>query len=566
MGGVYAMKKNRRLSRLFALFILFLLASVTPLAPAYADQVAVTVEKLTVDGEFIVEPLLVTLSGSRTAEDVTTRLLSSRSIRYESSGHGEDFYLAAVYDPSNSAYLGMTLMNTLDGWMITVNNIYIGTSAGAHTLRDGDVMRWQYTRQLGADIGGNPDDLGGSRKPDKDDLIWRVAEINAAGNQSDYGSAYTNALSVLKNLNASQSAIRSALAVLNGESAGTTPGGEGTNPGGDTGTGTTPGGETTPGGTTPGYDPGTTPDAGNSSDAGTPSSGGSSSSSSDTGTDQGTPPGEDQADPVRSPDTTPDADPGADAGTEPDTDLDAGTSTANDTTEDKVEQSVTAPVFAPPAGMEAGSSVSLASVSELQALGLNTPVSESSDGTVTVSSSAFADGLSEETASSIDTARPITPLPAFRAGVSDGGAALVSLKVRLDSYDGETMEGIAVLKMRLNGSVGRLDTAPSTEGIRSGSFIWTDADGNAVPPSNRAVAGRDYFLSVAIEDGSDYDLDETPGTIVDPLALAVGTPESEDKTAIPDIGKNGGGGCDAGAVGLIALAILCAVMISRGRR
>jgi hypothetical protein len=206
---MYVMKKNRRLSRLFALFILFLLASV---APAYAAQVAVTVEKLAEDGGFIVEPSLVTLPGnSPTAANVIKQLLISRGIQFQYTGQeGSEFYMTTI------AGLGYTTENPSGGWMITVNNRYIGTSAGLHTLYDGDVMRWQYTKQLGADIGGNPDNLGESGKPDKDELIWKVAEINAAGNQSDYGSAYTAALSVLKNLSASSSAINSAFATLDG--------------------------------------------------------------------------------------------------------------------------------------------------------------------------------------------------------------------------------------------------------------------------------------------------------------------------------------------------------------
>jgi hypothetical protein len=213
---MYAMKKDRRLSRLFALSILSLLAALTPLAPAYAAQVAVTVENLTEeDGGFIVEPLLVTLSGNQTAEDVIKKLLDSRYITYKFIGKGEGFYLTLIQDPSTGAYLGATTENPSGGWMVTVNNVYIGTSAGAHTLSDGDVMRWQYTKNLGSDIGGNPDNLGKeSHKLNKDDLIRKVAEINAAGNQSDYGGAYTNALSVLKDLGADTSDIGSALTAL----------------------------------------------------------------------------------------------------------------------------------------------------------------------------------------------------------------------------------------------------------------------------------------------------------------------------------------------------------------
>jgi hypothetical protein len=70
-------------------------------------------------------------------------------------------------------------------------------------------MRWQFTENMGADIGGNPNDLGQSKKSDKDDLIWTVAEMNAAGNNS--GEEYENALSVLEDIGATAEQIKTAL-------------------------------------------------------------------------------------------------------------------------------------------------------------------------------------------------------------------------------------------------------------------------------------------------------------------------------------------------------------------
>ena len=75
--------------------ILSLFALALAFAPGFADaaQVAVTVEKLTHDGGFIVEPEIVTFSGSRTAPDVLTDLLYSKNINFNASGSGSTFYL-----------------------------------------------------------------------------------------------------------------------------------------------------------------------------------------------------------------------------------------------------------------------------------------------------------------------------------------------------------------------------------------------------------------------------------------------------------------------------------------
>ncbi|MDR1514220.1 MAG: DUF4430 domain-containing protein, partial [Synergistaceae bacterium] len=207
------MRKNSKTwktARLIALSFFALL----PLVPANAAQVAVTVEKLTADGGFIVEPELVELpSVGTTAAEVLIDLLLSKKINnfsYNGSPTGSNFFLERIDN------LGVF---EASGWMITVNNYFIGKSAGLQKMNNGDVMRWQYTKQLGADIGGNSNKEGFSTKADKDKLIWKVAEINAAEKQSSY-STYNAAVSVLKKLNATQAETNSALAALNSDTSG----------------------------------------------------------------------------------------------------------------------------------------------------------------------------------------------------------------------------------------------------------------------------------------------------------------------------------------------------------
>jgi hypothetical protein len=475
--------KAGKISRLIALAFFALFAAAFPLAPANAAQVAVTVETLTAGGGFIVEPMLWELpSGGATAAEVLDSVLKSKGITFshEDSLTSEYFYVTNIG--------GLTAAGT-NGWMITVNNSFIDKSAGVWALHGGDVMRWQYTKNLGGDIGTDPDFLGTNTLPSKDALIKKVAEINAAGNKSSYGGAYDTALSVMKKLAATKSEIDAALAKLNGDG------------GTDNGTG-----------------------------------GGGTDNGSGGGTDSGS-------------DTDNGADNGAGGGT------DNGTSTGGASAVVRVDTPIT-----PPSGIKAGSGTRAVKESEVEGLGFGDYIT-ATNGVITVKEAAFVSGLTGTDKTSVDTGT-LTSLPVFRTGVAAKGTALVTLKLRLDKYKGEALGSIAVLKMKNDGLVRKLTMAQSSEELASGSFVWTDEGGKVKLPSEKAAAGQDYFISVAIADDSDYDhANKTPGTIVDPLALAIGG-TSEGNTGNDDNTESGGGGCDTGAFGIIALAAL-AVAVRR---
>jgi hypothetical protein len=221
----------------------FLAAWLCFAVPVEAARVAVTVEKLTVDGGFIVEPSLVTITEGQSAADMTVDLLSALfpdvPRPYSYSGSGESFYLKGIYDPARGDLLSEFSEGSGSGWMITVENFFIRTSAGVHKLNDGDVIRWQYTKELGTDLGEDINVLGTNKLADKDALVWKVAEINEAGDKSAYGGAYAEALSVLADIDAPRSAVDSALSALNGSGGGGSQGESGGGGGGcDAGFGT----------------------------------------------------------------------------------------------------------------------------------------------------------------------------------------------------------------------------------------------------------------------------------------------------------------------------------------
>lgn len=195
---------------------------VTPLT----DDISVTVavEKFTVDGCYIVEPTRMTLPAGSSAAYALDALLRQTypgvNRPYRNTGSlTNNFYLSYVWDPTYTGeagyagYLGEFDCGETSGWMITVDNYFIGSSSTYAILHDGSVVRWQYTCEgLGTDIGGG---WGQSAQfANRDALTAYVAGIRAEGSQADYGQAYLNAMAVLKDLSVNQATVDAALALL----------------------------------------------------------------------------------------------------------------------------------------------------------------------------------------------------------------------------------------------------------------------------------------------------------------------------------------------------------------
>ncbi len=89
---------------------------------------------------------------------VTKRLLDKHGIRMSYTGTLESgFYLGAICDfelkgtPYDS--FGEFDAGVGSGWMITLNKTFIEYGASEFEVKNGDVIEWQYTCQLGKDIG-----------------------------------------------------------------------------------------------------------------------------------------------------------------------------------------------------------------------------------------------------------------------------------------------------------------------------------------------------------------------------------------------------------------------------
>ena len=106
----------------------------------------------------IISTKRVPFANGDTVADVTIRLLDALGYNYQYTGTTKDgFYLSSIggftlrgieYDA-----LGEFDAGSGSGWMITLNKTFIEYGASEFEVKNNDTIKWQYTCQLGADIG-----------------------------------------------------------------------------------------------------------------------------------------------------------------------------------------------------------------------------------------------------------------------------------------------------------------------------------------------------------------------------------------------------------------------------
>ncbi len=120
-----------------------------------------------------------------TIADVTLRLLDALGIGASYSGSTKSgFYLGAItnFEVDNTPYssMGEFDVGSGSGWMITHNGKFIEQGASQFQVKNGDVIQWQYTCQLGKDIGDPFYD-------EKDEAVENVT--TTTGTSGDAGEA-----------------------------------------------------------------------------------------------------------------------------------------------------------------------------------------------------------------------------------------------------------------------------------------------------------------------------------------------------------------------------------------
>lgn len=117
--------------------------------PKSNKYVTLSIDKLTIKKGYVLRPTQVEFEEGETVWDVTKRVMDSRGIAY-----------TYVETPKyNSVYVewidgdGEFDHGDGSGWMYSVNGWYPNYGSSLYKLRDGDVVQWRYTTNLGADLG-----------------------------------------------------------------------------------------------------------------------------------------------------------------------------------------------------------------------------------------------------------------------------------------------------------------------------------------------------------------------------------------------------------------------------
>ena len=91
------------------------------------------------------------LSENDTVWDVLQRATKEHKIQMEYQGANENIYNSVYIEGINHLYEFSA--GPLSGWMYKVNGVYPNYGCSQYTLKDGDVIEWHYTVDLGRDLG-----------------------------------------------------------------------------------------------------------------------------------------------------------------------------------------------------------------------------------------------------------------------------------------------------------------------------------------------------------------------------------------------------------------------------
>lgn len=221
---------------------------------AKKGTVTMTVERITIGQGYLVSPVQVEIQNGDTVDTVFKRVMDAKGFKYDDNG-----YLASIENadtgkinipaeisampdttvwgnpnpvkaPTNTANdgnsyankgLGSSSYHTMAGWMFTINNVFSNEGAASTPVKDGDVIRWQFSVYgYGADIGSDTESYTGIKKvtfANKDELIKEAATLvnnKTMMKDADVKVEYNNAIKVLEKYNPSETEVKNELTKL----------------------------------------------------------------------------------------------------------------------------------------------------------------------------------------------------------------------------------------------------------------------------------------------------------------------------------------------------------------
>ncbi|MGO4546012.1 DUF4430 domain-containing protein [Paenibacillus sp. 2TAB23] len=149
-----------------------------------AQSITLSVEKRSINEGDFVAPYAFTITEGDTAFTALKKAVDQKGVSLKYTGTGATIYVQAI------GGLAEFDKGTGSGWMYSVNGVFPKVSAGVYTLKNGDVLRWQYTTNLGEDLGApNDSEETGGQLPgqtpteysdQKEISAWATAAVTKA--------------------------------------------------------------------------------------------------------------------------------------------------------------------------------------------------------------------------------------------------------------------------------------------------------------------------------------------------------------------------------------------------
>ncbi|MEG1869637.1 MAG: hypothetical protein RR205_02180, partial [Oscillospiraceae bacterium] len=230
--------KRRMVSLIMAVALVLSL-----IMPTYAIEatpkgyVTVSAEQFTLGLGYAEEPQKVPFYEGESYADVLDRFLGGSSNYVATGSLSKDFYMTKIKTTnatpevpqfildelkttnealikvgiSKEGFLGTDDYSTKSGWNYFVGNISPSVGCSQLAPKDGEVCRWQFSLNWGADLGNG--EWSFYTAANKDSLTQKVAEINSSPDKAKFlenaavNEAYVNANKTLKNLKSEQTAV-----------------------------------------------------------------------------------------------------------------------------------------------------------------------------------------------------------------------------------------------------------------------------------------------------------------------------------------------------------------------
>ena len=174
------------------------------------------------------------------------------------------------------------------------------------------------------------------------------------------------------------------------------------------------------------------------------------------------------------------------------------------------------------------------------------------NGTLTISPVLAKSALEEVMSADKEVApKNVVLLPIVSTNVKEKNVAAMAFSMtgaQLGAEDGTVAGDVKIIKVLADGKGAQFGYASSAAGYQDETFTLKDANDKTLALTDKVVKTSDYKLIIFVADDGKFDLDKTPGSVVDPIAVATNaakpapTPHSSSS------------GCNAGFAGLLLLA------------